>query len=861
MLRLTRIARPAAATAGILAVVLALWLVPGPWHRFGRALFPDHPGPPVSIRVGVDHSPPFYSIRPDGAVEGLAVDVLNEAARRRNIRLVWMPLHDIPLDSALETRLVQLWPLVGTTAERKAKFYMSQPWLESDYILLSLQENPIRNAAQAASKVVAHARLKFTKIIADLYLSHSQELVRVFRAEAVQAVCSGQAVAALVEGRVLDAILLARPPGCETAHFHISSLPGATSPLGIAAVPEIRRAAESLREEIRTLTTDGFLSSKLDEWSPFSAEGTRSVWAEEEANKRSSIYRLGFILILLLASGLAWLAWRGWQLKLVAETADAGRREAQRRFAAFMDTSPVMAYMKNAQGKMLYVNRALSGLMGKSPEECIGKDDLAFWPPGVAQDLRAADLRLLENDKPLQLIERVPVSGSDVRDLLLVKFRFASEKGEVFIGGTAIDVTEREAALRALATSESRYRELFEQNPVPAWVYDCDTLVFLTVNVAAIQRYGWTREDFLSGLTLTDVQVPGSVPGLVPNTLHPLRHRTKDELLLTVDVTSYELEYEGRQACLMIVRDLTELERTLDQLRISEERWQLALRGAGDALWDWDIASNRIFRSLRWRTMMGYEGVEIGDDLADFLQLVHPDDIDTALAAVSAHLEKRTPVFSAEYRLRHGDGTFRWIMDRGQAVWDQRGKAIRMAGSHTDITERKHAEDLLARQARTDALTGLPNRWEFEQQFGATVRAARENGMPLAVCVCDLDRFKQVNDTYGHAVGDRVLIAFGEILRRFRRKTDFLARIGGDEFILAMPGTSSETAGAVMERMRGELNAHVFEARGARFHISSSFGVAPLRASHVSGEDLIVEADRCLYEAKEAGRDRTLVAT
>jgi hypothetical protein len=222
---------------------------------------PRAPLPEQVVHVGVDQSPPFYSILPDGTVRGLAVDVLNEAARRRNIRLIWKPLHDVPVESALEKRIVQLWPLVGSTPERQKKFFLSKPWLESYYVLLSLQSHPTRNAIEAAGKVVAHARLKFTQIIADRQLSRSKEMVLLTRTEAIQAVCHGEAAAALVESRVLDAILLTRPEGCETASFNISALSGAASPLSIAAVPEVKEAAAALREEIRTLTTNGFLDS------------------------------------------------------------------------------------------------------------------------------------------------------------------------------------------------------------------------------------------------------------------------------------------------------------------------------------------------------------------------------------------------------------------------------------------------------------------------------------------------------------------------------------------------------------------------------------------------------------------------
>ncbi|MDP9169401.1 MAG: transporter substrate-binding domain-containing protein, partial [Acidobacteriota bacterium] len=161
-----------AASGAVVAAAVGVFLLLRPKAAF-----------PAAIRVGIDHSPPFYIIDADGSVKGLAVDVLDEAARRRNIHLIWTPLHDIPLDDALAKRLVQLWPLVGSTPERRAHFYLSKPWLESDYILASLRAHPIRTPADAAGLAVAQARLKFTTIIARQYLARSKMIVRTFRAD------------------------------------------------------------------------------------------------------------------------------------------------------------------------------------------------------------------------------------------------------------------------------------------------------------------------------------------------------------------------------------------------------------------------------------------------------------------------------------------------------------------------------------------------------------------------------------------------------------------------------------------------------------------------------------------------------
>jgi two-component system cell cycle response regulator len=188
-----------------------------------------------------------------------------------------------------------------------------------------------------------------------------------------------------------------------------------------------------------------------------------------------------------------------------------------------------------------------------------------------------------------------------------------------------------------------------------------------------------------------------------------------------------------------------------------------------------------------------------------------------------------------------------------------------MAGSQTDITERKLAEDRLAAQARTDALTGLNNRWEFNRLFAEEFAATRTRLGNLSVCICDIDRFKAVNDSYGHAAGDRVLSTFGAILRRNVRPFDLLARIGGDEFIVAMPGLAAEEACTLVEKIRRQLNDEIFIAPGggrgdAPFHVTGSFGVAGLHGGHCGADELIAEADRLLYRAKGGGRNKTYAA-
>ncbi|MCC5629299.1 sensor histidine kinase [Nostoc sphaeroides] len=145
-----------------------------------------------------------------------------------------------------------------------------------------------------------------------------------------------------------------------------------------------------------------------------------------------------------------------------------------------------------------------------------------------------------------------------------------------------------------------------------------------------------------------------------------------------------------------LAKEIAERIRTEKVLRESEQRWQLALRGNNDGIWDWNVKTNEMFFSVRWNQMLGYEDEEISNYLDEYLTRVHPDDLDWVTQAVQDHFAHKTPFYTTEYRVLCKDGTYKWILDRGQALWDDDDNVVRMVGSHTDITERKQAEEELS---------------------------------------------------------------------------------------------------------------------------------------------------------------------
>ncbi len=293
-----------------------------------------------------------------------------------------------------------------------------------------------------------------------------------------------------------------------------------------------------------------------------------------------------------------------------------------------------------------------------------------------------------------------------------------------------------------------------------------------------------------------------------------------------------------------------------EALRESEERYALAARGTNDGLWDWDLPTNQVYFSPRWKSMIGYEEHQISNSPDEWFSRVHPEDIDGLKAQIAAHLDGQTAQYENEHRMLHRDGTLRWMLCRGLVVRDAHGKASRMAGSQTDITQGKVA----------DALTGLPNRTLFVDRLARSVeRAKRRKGSLFAVLFLDLDRFKVVNDSLGHMIGDQLLIAIARRLESCLRAGDtvarlgsdrLLARLGGDEFTILLDDIRDVSeATRVADRIQKEL-MFPFNLGGHDVFTTASIGIALSATGYERPEDLLRDADTAMYRAKALGKAR-----
>ncbi len=371
-------------------------------------------------------------------------------------------------------------------------------------------------------------------------------------------------------------------------------------------------------------------------------------------------------------------------------------------------------------------------------------------------------------------------------------------------------------------------------------------------------------------LVLLDIEMPG-LSGLqvlttlrrrysavqLPIIMVTARQQTDDVVeALQLGANDYLTKPVDFPIALARIRTQLSLTETEAALRESEERYALAANGANDGLWDWNLSVNTVYFSARWKRLVGCREDELDGCPEDWFGRIHPDDHERVRNQLAAHLSGERGHFESEHRIRHASGAYRWVLSRGLAVRDSSGTPHRIAGSLTDITDGKVS----------DALTGLPNRILFEDRLKCALAHAKRNKDYLfALMFLDLDRFKLVNDSLGHVIGDRLLRGVASRLEETLRSSDALARVGldhtvarfgGDEFTILLEDIRHhDDALAVGDRIQQVLAAP-FMFDSEQVFTSASIGIVTSASGYTEPEPMLRDADTAMYRAKALGKAR-----
>jgi diguanylate cyclase (GGDEF)-like protein/PAS domain S-box-containing protein len=343
-------------------------------------------------------------------------------------------------------------------------------------------------------------------------------------------------------------------------------------------------------------------------------------------------------------------------------------------------------------------------------------------------------------------------------------------------------------------------------------------------------------------------------------------NRAKSGTLYWVDTTIVPYtDLHGKVNRLVAIRtDITARKNAEAELKSSRERYELAVNGSSDGLWDWNIASGTIYYSARFKSMLGYNDEEFPNDTNSFKRRLHPDERTWIHQAIRKHLNENEP-FDVSCRLRTKSNEYRWFRIKGAAIRDQKGIANRMAGSISDISDIKTAQEQLARNGLIDSLTGLANRTLLLQRLQSAIDKCQHANHPYAVLFLDFDRFKLINDSLGHEAGDELLRQIAGRLRAHLQSMDSInhlvdgntcSRIGGDEFVVLVQHlTGIHEALAIAEDLCLTLMAP-YHLDGREVYSSASIGIVVGSAQYVQAADVVRDADTAMYEAKRMGKAR-----
>lgn len=544
---------------------------------------------------------------------------------------------------------------------------------------------------------------------------------------------------------------------------------------------------------------------------------------------------------------------------------EAELRASNERFQAFVRYLPVKMHINDLQGRYLMINSVSENLFGLSNEEASGKTADEIFSEQKGNIFGSHDREVMKTGIPSTMEEEFS-TREGLRTFLTVKFPICDASGKISaVGASGIDITERKRVEHLLRKREQELSSVVESSP--------DNIIRYDLNCRAVfvnQKMEETADvnaSSLIGKTPIEAKFDGLIG--VENYQEKLQQviRTGEPDEVDVAVTISNGDFRTHHICfvaehggdgeiigaLAFGRDVTESERTKEDLRIAaialDSQEAIAITDANEAI----VKINQAFTRIT-----GYSAEEaIGNTPG---QLLKSGRHDAEYYQTMWERLNREKYWEGEIWNRHKDGTVFPHRLSITAVTNDNGQITHYVAAFTDITQQKQAEEVIHNLAFFDSLTELPNRRLLQDRLQHTLATSSRNQRHGAVVFMDLDNFKELNDTKGHAVGDLLLVEVARRLQACVREDDTVARLGGDEFVIVLNDLNAVAAKAAVqaenlaEKMRASINATV-DLHGYAYHGSPSIGICMFKGDDASEDELLKRADTAMYQAKQAGRN------
>lgn len=549
------------------------------------------------------------------------------------------------------------------------------------------------------------------------------------------------------------------------------------------------------------------------------------------------------------------------EMRQIAEhTANLDASEA--RYRVVTDSASDAIITIDEQSTIHFVNQAAEKIFGYSAGELIGEKLYKLIPERMHKMHRMGVERFIKTGKrniSWQSVE-VPAIHKDGGEFLVeISFGEYAHDGERIFTAVMRDITSRKQAEEALRKSEE-YLKLFKLANDAIIIFEPESEIILEANDFALRMFGYEREEFLGGKL---ERICRDYEGRQLRTSKLLKdgelesfesvHFRKDGTSINVLINSSLIEFSGRPAILSIKRDVTARVAADTALRESEYKLRMLIENMQEGLVHIDNDDRILFANKRFCEMVGYAESELINKKAAMLMLETKER-----EFIEQAKERRRQGISETYelKLKTKSGEFLWMLVGATPILDSNNNVVGSMTVHSDITERKRAEELLRYNAMHDVLTDLPNRALFLEHLRRAMGRSPMRQTNFAVLFLDFDGFKLINDSLGHAAGDELLKLISQRLRDLLRSTDIVARLGGDEFTILLDEMEEPQDFLNVVHRIQEIFSQPIKLGGREIFISASIGIAVKDPKYTSPDEILRDADIAMYRAKRGGKAR-----
>lgn len=597
----------------------------------------------------------------------------------------------------------------------------------------------------------------------------------------------------------------------------------------------------------------------------------------EGANKSAELNMItvGFIILALVITGIfAFILFSLSSLSTAKQKAETARQQLSKSLRSLHEREtllqsvvneiPDAVLLKDSNNIVLLGNQAAAKLYKTTTEDLIGRPESDFSAPAPLAEYFARDLPDSNSRSEARILLQMDQKNRHFR---AIKKSIKDPSGNQQVLILAQDISDIVSAQEQVIESEYKLRTILDN--VDAYIYLKDTegrYLFANKPVRELWRaameeiIGSPDERFFDARTSQEIRQNDARVLLHGETIKAEETNTVPETGLTAIFQSTKLPLKRDDGSVYalcgISVDITRLKNIEKALRESEQRFMIAGQAAYDLIYERETNNGNLTWFGDINSILGYSEEEQISSPEDWLALIHPEDVPLVQEMRNSYKTLLQPL-KYEYRILHADGAYRYWSDHALPLLDDSEHAHKWVGVCKDITDYKKHQAELEHAAYHDKLTGLPNRDLLADRLQQAMHQERRRGQTLAVVYLDLDGFKEVNDQYGHEIGDKVLMALGKRFRLILREGDTIARLGGDEFVAVLLDMDRDDDAMPLLKRLLQTTTQPIEVDQLTLKVSSSLGVTfyPQR-NGIEADQLIRQADQAMYQAKLAGKNR-----